>query len=176
MTNEGRETPDWPHQASDENEITQEHRLVRSALLTLPRRGCPEGFEIRLTRRIQGHEVGGRKQAASPGWTIGWVGAGLGLATAFVLAVGVFDFQISSSSGTPTIAQGGVTVTSPVAVSGTGQTRSPAAEPGVPTDTGTDQVAQSKPLSTENDTTKKLNADRTDYDDLGQTVGTATNR
>lgn len=64
---------------------------VRSVLRTLPRLCCPAGFEFRLQRRLA--DPGSARSRSERGWALGWAGLGLGLATAFVIAVVAFDFS-----------------------------------------------------------------------------------
>ncbi|MCB1061030.1 MAG: hypothetical protein KDB65_12425 [Calditrichaeota bacterium] len=71
-----------------ETEISRDHQKVRDALRSLPKANCPVGFDFRLERRLAGNPVGGTRS----GWSMGWLGAGVGFATAMVIAVFVFNF------------------------------------------------------------------------------------
>lgn len=99
-----------------EPDCSAEHQRVRKALQTLPKANCPVGFEFRLERRLAGKPVGGTRS----GWSINWLGAGVGFATAMVLALFIFDFGATPGTnpanitGTPsTIKTSGVQVEQP---------------------------------------------------------------
>ncbi len=105
-----------------EPDCSPEHQRVRKALQTLPKANCPVGFEFRLERRLAGKPVGGTRS----GWSISWLGAGVGFATAMVLALFIFDFgsapgtNPANISGTPTtIKTSGVQVEQPADVAKT---------------------------------------------------------
>ena len=87
-----REAEESRHLRNSEGEnIDEGLTRVRSALLSLPKASCPAGFEYRLNRRLQGLDAVPR--SAPRTWVSGWLGVGLGLACAAVIALFVFDFQ-----------------------------------------------------------------------------------
>lgn len=99
-----------------EPEISRDHQKVRDALRSMPKANCPVGFEFRLERRLAGKPVGGTRS----GWSMGWLGAGVGFATAMVIAVFVFNFgsipgvSPSNMAGTPNdVKTGGVQIEQP---------------------------------------------------------------
>lgn len=95
---------------------------VRNALRNLPKANCPVGFEFRLERRLAGKPVGGTRS----NWSMGWLGAGVGFATAMVLALFVFDFGAipgtspANMTGTPSpVKMGGTQIEQPLDVAKT---------------------------------------------------------
>lgn len=108
-------TNDW---GSVEPDMTAAHARVRSALKTLPKATCPVGFEFRLERKLAGKPVGETRKS----WSMGWLGAGVGFATAMVLAVFVFDFggtTISPAGMVPTATKSGSAVEQPATITPT---------------------------------------------------------
>lgn len=99
-----------------EPEIDSAHMRVREALHSLPKATCPVGFEFRLERRLAGKPVGGTRS----GWNMNWLGAGIGFATAMVLAVFIFDFGsipgTTSSGMIPTATKSGVSIEQPATI------------------------------------------------------------
>lgn len=116
-----------------ESDCSAEHQRVRKALQTLPKATCPVGFEFRLERRLAGKPVGGTRS----GWSINWLGAGVGFATAMVLAVFLFDFGTvpgtnpANITGTPSqVKSGGTQIEQPVDVAKTSvETAAPVTAP-----------------------------------------------
>lgn len=107
---------------SIEPDCTPEQMRVRNALRTLPKANCPVGFEFRLERRLAGKPVGGTRS----GWSLNWIGAGVGFATAMVLALFIFDFGVipgtnpANMTGSPTpVKMGGTQIEQPVDVAKT---------------------------------------------------------
>lgn len=105
-----------------EPDCSAEHQRVRKALQSLPKANCPVGFDFRLERRLAGNPVGGPRNS----WSLGWLGAGVGFATAMVLAVFIFDFgsipgtSPANIAGTPTTSKSsGVQVEQPAEVAKT---------------------------------------------------------
>jgi hypothetical protein len=76
---------------SSEDGLSSDHTRIRSALLNLPKVGCPVGFEFRLEQRISG-KAGRRVNHSMWNWATGVAAGGLGLAAALSVAVFVFDF------------------------------------------------------------------------------------
>jgi len=107
---------------SMEPEATPVQMRVRQALQTLPKATCPVGFDFRLERRLAGKPVGGTRS----GWSMGWLGAGVGFGTAMVLALFVFDFGAipgtspANITGTPApVMMGGTQIEQPLDVAKT---------------------------------------------------------
>ena len=76
---------------------------VRELLSSVPKESCPAGFEHRLNRRLQGLDE--RPRATIRSWTAGWVGVGMGVVAAAVIALFVFDFEASPDLNQGTIAK-----------------------------------------------------------------------
>lgn len=116
MEKEERRTSDatgW--QVHGEEGVPQDLLIVRSMLQGLPKVCCPDGFGVRLQRRLAEADAGGSKaRGAQRNWSLGWAGVGLGFATALVIAVVAFDLNVKQTpSG---VAQGGAIIPAPVAV------------------------------------------------------------
>ena len=88
-------SPDNNVTNSVDPDCTPGQMRVREALKTLPKANCPVGFEFRLERRLAGKPVGGTRS----GWSLSWIGAGVGFATAMVLALFIFDFGSAPGTG-----------------------------------------------------------------------------
>lgn len=103
-------TSDWNNA---EPELSTAHARVRSALKTLPKATCPVGFEFRLERRLAGKPVGETRKTSRSGW----LGAGIGFATAMVLGVFLFDFgggaTISPAGMVPTATKSNTVIERP---------------------------------------------------------------
>lgn len=99
MENQGKLMPEsvigW---SEGEEGVSTDLLAVRSLLRSLPTSKCAPGFEYRLQRKLEGPEAGVRSAGSARNWTLGWVGAGLGLATAVAIGFFVFDLNVKSPS------------------------------------------------------------------------------
>lgn len=92
MENPVRKAAEVSSARMDEEGMPADLQRVRSVLQSMPKLNCPVGFEFRLQRRIEGLSAAPSRTASGRSWTLGWAGAGLGFATALVIAMLVFDF------------------------------------------------------------------------------------
>ncbi|MCB9357094.1 MAG: hypothetical protein H6508_04100 [Calditrichaeota bacterium] len=140
-SSENNTTSDW---MSAEPDMTKAHARVRSALQTLPKETTPVGFDFRLERRLAGKPVGESRKS----WSLGWLGAGVGFATAMVLAMFVFDF-------------GGNAAISPAGMIPTATKAGPVLERSTPVTTSTEQpadVAAERTTADEKNTAEKADS------------------
>jgi hypothetical protein len=97
---------------------------VRSLLMTLPKAGCPIGFEMRLQRRLAGSQGKTARAESGRSWGLGWAGVGLGFAAAILIGVVTYNANLRSTS----------VVSAPVAVTAKPVESNPQTGPNVRTD------------------------------------------
>lgn len=147
-----------------ETGMNPEHLRVRNALHSLPKATCPVGFEFRLERRLAGKPVGETRK----NWSMSWLGAGVGFATAMVLAVFIFDFGAipgtTPAGMIPTATKSGVSIEQPTQVT-------PSTEQPVNVAQETIEATKSDALASKQDTMKDKTKPGTLPDGNYQTVG-----
>lgn len=141
MREDHRQAPRMMAAAQGEDiDTSPDHVVVRAVLQSLPKLEAPAGFEFRLQRRLEGADPRPSRSAIRT-WSLGWAGAGLGVATAFI--IGIFVFNIHLSGG-----PGGVAV--PMAGNSQVKTSTPVVAPPVETASDPAQVQGPTPLVADN--------------------------
>jgi hypothetical protein len=150
VENPVRKAADVSGQRLDEEGVPADLLMVRSVLQTMPKVSCPVGFEFRLQKRIDALSAE-PSRAGGRSWVLGWAGAGLGFATALIIAVVAFDFGFN---GIATVGSQGVIANSQNTVSQPNVATNPQSVPTTVSQTQdvAPQLAQQKTTAADKDT------------------------
>lgn len=108
MSHAQKDATETPLESQMIEDCSPQHLMIRNALLNVPKRSCSAGFEFRLQKKLESGESALQRPVRASNWSLGWLGAGVGFAAAFAVAVFIFDFNGGPASGLQVAGTSGV--------------------------------------------------------------------